>query len=310
MLEGKIPSLSLTRHRGNAQRIDIFAQDWHSGHMFLIYRNQGERRYGRAPIQPYPRKVWEFQFFWDGQCSLLVTKDGKQHSERILRPTLVVSGPDCIHGWGGKLEDRCQNMIFHFDEAEYAVRSIVGTQGFRKIPFRESEIPVLQMLYERCGEARKTIGTTPLEVQKRAGLLEPLIYRIVATELTLLFLKHVPKSEWGTPPNYELTKVNEAMAWFEANLSTGPQITDVARAIHISPTHLRRLFHKIRACSPQQEFTRVQFDRAKWLMRDPEMTFEQISANTGFGSSSAFSRAFKAKFHCSPREFRQKPRIS
>lgn len=276
--------------------------------MFLFYRNQGERRYGDKPIQPYPRKQWEFQFFLEGQCDLMIQQNGTQRSERLYSPVLVLSGPEFVHGWGGRRGDRCYNMIFHFDEAEYAVRSIVHPGGYRKVPFSAAEIPMLQQLYDRCGEARKRRGTTPLDVQKRAGFFEPLIYQIVAAELTLFFLRNVPKAEWGAQENYGASKVKEAMAWYEANLSNAPNIADVARAIHLSPTHLRRLFHKIRGISPQAAFTQVQFERAKWLMKAPEMTLEQVGESAGFGSASAFSRAFKGAFGMSPRDFRQSQR--
>ena len=239
---------------------------------------------------------------------MLIQQNGRQRSERLYSPVLVLTGPECIHGWGGRKGDKCRNIIFHFDEAEYSVRSIVGVEGCRKVPFLASEIPALQRLYDRCGEARKRLGTTPLDVQKRAGFLEPLIYQIVAAELTLFFLKHIPKTEWGAPQNYGASKVKEAMAWYEANLSNAPNIADVARAIHLSPTHLRRLFHKIRGTSPQSAFTHVQFERAKWLMKAPDMTLEQVGEGAGFGSASAFSRAFKSEFGLSPRTFREKHR--
>jgi len=274
--------------------------------VFLFYRNQGERQYGDHPVQPYPRGRWEFQFFLEGEFTVVLQHNGIKKNERLKAPMLILTGPDCIHGWGGKPGDHTRNIIFHFDEAEYPIRSIVGADGYRRVPFQSSEIPVIQALYDRCGEARKRLGTTPLEVSKRAGFWEPLIYKIVAAELTIFFLKHIPKTEWGVPPNYGESKVKEAMAWYEANMSKAPNIAEVARAIHLSPTHLRRLFHKVRGTSPQLAFTHVQFERAKWLMRSPDMTLEQVGESTGFGSASAFSRAFKTEFGMSPREFRQK----
>lgn len=273
--------------------------------MFLLYRNQGKRRYGLEPIQPYPRGAWEFQFFLEGECDFLVREKGAMSSERVIGPALIITAPDCVHGWGGKPGDTCENMIFHFDEVDFTVRTILGKEGWRKVSFRSGEIATLQLLYERCAEARKAIGTTPLEVRKRAGFFEPLIYRIVATELTLFFLKHLRRAELGLHPNYGETKVTEAIGWYEANLSRSPNIVDVAAAIHISPTHLRRLFHKIRGESPQTAFTRLQFERAKWLMREPGMTLEQIAESAGFGSGSAFSRAFKSEFQLSPRAYRE-----
>lgn len=273
--------------------------------MFLLYRNQGLRYFGREPIAPYPRYAWEFQFTLSGECTMQVRQSGVTKTERLIGPVLSVTGPECVHGWAGKPEDECSSMIFHFDEADFTVRTIVSQTGYRNLRFAQSEIPALQALYDRCAEARRAIGTTPPEVKKRAGLFEPLIYRIVATELTLFFLKHIPKSELGPAPNFGESKVSEALAWYEANLAKSPSIAEVARAIHLSSTHLRRLFHKIRGVSPQSAFTHVQFERVKWLMRDPEMTLERIGENSGFGSASAFSRAFKAEFGVSPKQFRE-----
>ncbi len=272
--------------------------------MFLLYRNHGVRYFGREPIHPYPRYVWEFQFTIDGKNDFLIRENGVTRSERLTGPVLSVTGPECVHGWAGRPEDRCHSMIFHFDEADFALRTVVGPGGHRHLRFSTSEIPALEILYDRCAEARRAVGTTPPEVKKRAGMLEPLIYRVVADELTLFVLKHIPKSELGPAPNFGEGKINEAMAWYEANLAKGPTIADVARAIHLSTTHLRRLFHKIRGISPQNAFTQVQFERVKWLMRDPEMTLDRIAENSGFGSASAFSRAFKAEFRVSPKSFR------
>ena len=273
--------------------------------MFLLYRNQGQRRFGLRPIAPYPRKAWEFQFITEGKCSILIRESNVTREEPLVGPALLISGPDCVHGWGGRPSDVCQAMIFHFDDMDFTVRTLLGPRGYRRLRFSPTEIPMLQALYDRCNEARKTVGTTPPEMQKRAGFFEPMIYRIVAIELELFFLRHIPKAELGPVPNFAETKVAEALAWYEANLVRSPTAADVARAVHISPTHLRRLFHKSRGVSPQTVFTQVQFERVKWLMRDPAMTLQQIGESSGFGSSSAFSRAFKMEFGVSPKIHRE-----
>jgi AraC family transcriptional regulator len=273
--------------------------------MFLLYRNQGERRFGRQPIAPYPRRAWEFQVVIEGRCSLLIRDDNATRQERLTGPILAVTGPECVHGWGGNPSDVCKVIIFHFDEVDYAVRSIVGQPGYRLLRFSPEEVPAFQALYDRCGEARRAIGTTPPEAKRRAGLFEPLVYQIVATELALFFLKHISKNELGPAPTFGESKVAEALAWYEANLGRRPTLSDVALAVHISSTHLRRLFHRIRDLSPKNAFMRVQFERVKWLMRDPSMTLDQIGESAGFGSASAFSRAFKKEFGVSPRTYRE-----
>lgn len=273
--------------------------------MFLLYRNQGERRYGLQPIAPYSRRAWQFQFITEGQCSILLREGEVTREERLVGPVLSIAGPDCVHGFGGRPEDVCQATIFHLDEADFTLRSIIGRSGHRRLRFSPAELPALRALYDRCSEARRAIGTSPPEAKKRAGFFEPLIYGIVANELTLFFLRHIPRAELGPAPNFGETKVVEALAWYASNLVRSPSAADVARAVHVSPTHLRRLFHKIRSISPQTAFTRVQFERVKWLMRDSSMTLERIAESSGFGSASAFSRAFKTEFGISPKGYRE-----
>lgn len=181
----------------------------------------------------------------------------------------------------------------------------MGPEGYRKVRFQKEEIPFLQALYTRCTEARRAIGTTPIDEVKRFGFFQPLVYNIVSSELNLFILKHLPKSELGPTPNFGESKVKEAAAWYEANLSRNPNMSDVAHAVHLSSTHLRRLFHKIRGVSPQVAFTDIQFKRVKWLMRDSAITFEHIAEIAGFGSASAFSRAFSKEFGMSPKEYRK-----
>ena len=276
--------------------------------MFLLYRNQGVRRYGLKPIPPHPRKTWEFQVFVEGECTILLQDGPKAIEKRLRGPVMAITGPDCAHGYGGMAKDSCYATIFHFDEADYFIRQTVGPRGYRLLPFPESELPFIQSLYDRCAEARDAIGTSPPEAKKRAGFLEPRIYSIVAMELTLLCLRHIPKAELGPAPTFGESKVSEAMAWYEANLANAPTIDEVARAVHVSATHLRRLFHEIRGLSPQEALTAIQFERAKTLMKDSRISLEWIAESTGFGSASAFSRAFKAKFDLPPSEFRRNQR--
>jgi AraC family transcriptional regulator len=272
--------------------------------MFLLYRNRGERHFGRDPIAPHPRKVWAFQFTLSGEASLFVREGNRTREERLVAPVLTVAGPECVHGYGGRDEDTCEIIVFHFDEADFSIRSVIGPDGHRSVKLTPRDIPTVRQLYDRCSEGSKSYGVILPPANKT--LVTAVINGIVALELALFFLRHIPRTELGPSPDFGESKVAEATAWYEANLAGGPNIEDVAEAIHISPTHLRRLFHKVRGISPQAALTRIQFERAKWLMRDLAMPLERVAENSGFGSASAFSRAFKSEFGMSPKDYRSK----
>lgn len=298
--------------------------------MFLLYRFQGVQRYGLISSVPHPRKAWAFEIILEGKCSLLIRKNDVTREQRLNGPILSVAGPNCVHTWGGRETDVCDTMVFHFDEADPILLSVLGADGQRCVKITAAEIQELRVLYERCSQVRKDAGFSSPEIYEtytklfknpnsevvpRAGLADvgkkgtffaPIIYGIVARELTLLFLKHLPRSEFGVAPDFGQNKVAEALAWFGANLTRCPNVADVAQAIHVSPTHLRRLFHKARGMSPQAALSRVQFERSKWLMRNLTMSIEEIAQHSGFASASAFSRSFKLEFGISPNFYRQK----
>ena len=211
----------------------------------------------------------------------------------MVGPIVSVSGPDSVHGWTARPKDTCSVLIFHFDDADYSLRHVIDRTGYRCVRFPAREIPRIRALFDRC-----------ILAQRSHDFFSPTIYHIVSLELTLFFLSLLPRTELASGKDYGENKVIEALAWYRVNLTLGPNIEEVAQAVHLSSTHLRRLFHKAQGTSPQEAFTHVQFERAKELMLDQGFSLERIAENAGFGSASAFSRAFKAEFGVSPKAYR------
>lgn len=266
--------------------------------MFLVYCNDGDRTYAakhpsKHYVFPHSRKEWAFQFILKGNCIRLNRENNTTREEPMTGPVVCVSGPDCVHGWTARTNDTCSVLIFHFDEADYSLRHVVDRAGYRCARFSAKDIPKLRALFNRCRQAQRTHDFS-----------SPTIYHIVSLELTLFFLALIPRAELADRTDFGKNKVIEALAWYKANLTHGPSIEEVARASHLSSAHLRRLFHKTQGTSPQESFTRTQFDRAKELMLDQSLSLERIAENSGFGSASAFSRAFKVEFGISPKLYR------
>lgn len=259
--------------------------------MSLLYSNHGIRHYGAVPIPIHPRKRWAFQFIAEGETSLLLREEDGPVEKRLRGACLALTGPGCPHGWGGRPEDECRVLVFQFDAIAPPLDRIVGERGHRCIPVEPEALEHAGRIYQRCLQS----GPKPHA---------ELVYRIAGDELSLMVLEKLPPSEVRSSSEIASRKVESALAWYESNLHSGPTVEETARAVHVSPAHLRRLFHQILHGSPQEVFTRLQFERAILLLRDPGLTLETIAEATGFGSGSAFSRAFKAVFRRSPREMR------
>lgn len=100
-------------------------------------------------------------------------------------------------------------------------------------------------------------------------------------------------------------RINAAMDFVEANLSQRLTLEDIAGAASFSPFHFQRIFAAVTGETPTEHVRRVRTERAAALLVDqPTKTVSTIAANCGFGTPSAFARAFKAAFGVTPSQWR------
>jgi AraC family transcriptional regulator len=100
--------------------------------------------------------------------------------------------------------------------------------------------------------------------------------------------------------------VDAAIAWFRRHLREQPAMEDVAAAVHVSPSHLRRLFTTVFKQSPRAVLGNAQIDIAMRLLAGSDLKIESIAAEAGFASARDFSRVFSARKGCSPSDWRRK----
>jgi AraC family transcriptional regulator len=124
-------------------------------------------------------------------------------------------------------------------------------------------------------------------------------------ELSLLALREVTPKALPSRSNAE-GKTEEAIAWYREHMNENPGLDEIARNLFVSPAHLRRLFHEARDEGPKSTFTRLRMERVEELLHHTDLGLEAIAPRVGFSSASALSRAVKAHFHASPREYRQR----
>ncbi|MGA0611990.1 helix-turn-helix domain-containing protein [Caldimonas sp. KR1-144] len=83
-------------------------------------------------------------------------------------------------------------------------------------------------------------------------------------------------------------------------------IESIASSLHMSPGHLHRLF-KSEPQSPSQYLWGRRLDQCSRDLLDPRRaraSVAEIAFNWGFNDAAHFSRAFRDRFGCSPREWR------
>jgi AraC-like DNA-binding protein len=213
---------------------------------------------------------------------------GATHPPRRRR--LWIFPPGHPPGWHGLGNSTCEVAVFHFPNVPDPLRQNFEDRAFLEIPLLAAQCRRLRLLAHHA----RIYLTNP-----SPGML--LFSEQILLELSLLALESIAER----PPDEALSKPLEvSLRWYSENMSTVPSLEKVARAAGTSPAHLRRLFHRTFQKSPKQFFDELRFQRAMQLMADPSIKLESISEQCGFGSASAYSRAFRNKFGCSPTTWR------
>lgn len=81
-------------------------------------------------------------------------------------------------------------------------------------------------------------------------------------------------------------------------------VEEAARAVQVSPSQLRRLFHARRGESPCRYLGDLRLARAAELLSRGESTVAQTAERCGFADARYFARVFKARYGCTPSQFR------
>jgi AraC-like DNA-binding protein len=100
-------------------------------------------------------------------------------------------------------------------------------------------------------------------------------------------------------------QVGRAIALLHGDVRRAWTNASVARAVGMSRAAFARRFKALVGAPPIDYLAQLRMQRARLLLRDGTMPLGEIAAQTGYGSDSAFSRAFKRLEGVTPREYRE-----
>ncbi|MCH7821959.1 MAG: GlxA family transcriptional regulator [Proteobacteria bacterium] len=91
-----------------------------------------------------------------------------------------------------------------------------------------------------------------------------------------------------------------AVELMEANIKEPMSQADIASYTGVSRRQLQRLFERYLMCGPSRYYQQIRLSRARELLHQTSKNLVEISALTGFVSSSHFSKSYKEFFGHSP----------
>ncbi len=239
------------------------------------------------------RTNWEFYAVIDGKCGA-VFRDGEKPVMR--EHTLWVFAPECAHAWADDGRHTYHRMSFHFGSVPYPLDEVVRRKGWLETPIASEDIAQLLAM------------AAELEPHFcRPNSLSTLYFQRHLMDLSLLALRG---EQFGgqSPALTDLAhfKVEHALSWYAEHLARHPSVKEVADAIHISPSHLRRLFWQSRHSSPKEIFQGIRLEKAQELMGRSALTLEEVARLCGYANASHLCREYKARNHFTPNKWRRR----
>ncbi|SFK98083.1 AraC-type DNA-binding protein [Paenibacillus sp. 1_12] len=144
-------------------------------------------------------------------------------------------------------------------------------------------LDVLPVLEKECR------GFTKLSKIKIANILDSVIVACVEMIMN------------GTEINFK----NHLLTFLNKNLNQKIKLSDVAKELAISQSHLERLVRKEFGCGVIDLYNQLRINKACSFLSASYYTIENISELLGFYDPSHFSHFFKQKIKMSPTEYRK-----
>lgn len=240
------------------------------------------------------RTNWEFYAVIEGRCGL---RFSDHQRPRMRERTLWVFAPECSHAWANYRRTDYDRLSLHFGAVPYPLDEVVRQNGgWLEKPLTDADVARLRAVADELEPAFC-----------HPTFLSPLIFQHRILDLSRLMLEGRAFDE--LPPGLtDLAnfKTERAVSWYADHLASNPTVKAVAEAIHVSPSHLRRLFWQTRRASPKAVFRRLRLDKAKELMARSALTLEDVARHCGYANASHLCREYRDVHHFSPTTWRKK----
>lgn len=114
-----------------------------------------------------------------------------------------------------------------------------------------------------------------------------------------------PQRDENAAPEY--ARLYEKALWYmQGAYARHVTVQEVADFVGLSRSQLFRVFEKNCGQSPKQALQEMRLEHARLLLKNSDLSVEQVAFSTGFSTGAQLSAAFRERFSLSPREYRQK----
>lgn len=159
----------------------------------------------------------------------------------------------------------------------------------------EQDVDYLLHQFEKLGQIWLPTTLSP----------DPLMLNALFYGLLYQCQKHVASTESNQPSTVHSKIALDVHSYLNDHFHENCSLHILSGKIHASPNHIRAIFQTEYGVSPYEYVLQKRIEEAKILIAEQYTSFTDIAFRLGFCSQSHFNKIFKARVHCTPKEYQE-----
>lgn len=218
---------------------------------------------------------------------------------------IVLIGQDSVHKTGSVEDMPHSRYVLNFN-AEYLAEIAACFPQADLLACFESGLHVLQVSPKKQHVVEQLLARmweTHDDTQPEAVALRKL--QLAELLLTLAAYTQQAKQEHAEQGKISHKTIDKIQAYISANYTSDLTLSHIASQFYLSPHYLSRLFKKTTGLSLIEYINSVRLMAAKNLLEHSSLKISQIGEQTGFTTTTHFSRIFKQGTGLAPQQYRK-----
>ena len=125
------------------------------------------------------------------------------------------------------------------------------------------------------------------------------------SELWSLILKNIPPENMVSE-NITSSRTKTFLEYIEAHYAEDVSIEEIAKSANVSKSECLRCFKTALQTTPYRYLMDYRLSKASALLKETNLSINEIAIRSGFNGQSYFAKCFKEKMNCSPSQYRLK----